>query len=104
MPFVLASAAPGVFNEAAPVTLKGSRAGREFWVSLGTRDADLARERARHLDREADALISLPDVVWPSTQSLKSRTSMNGRSRVWSRRFGIASWLTMKADAVGSSH
>ncbi|MCJ2126652.1 site-specific integrase [Methylobacterium sp. J-077] len=59
MPFVLASAAPGVFSEAAPVTLKGSRAGREFWVSLGTRDADLARESARHLDREADALISL---------------------------------------------
>lgn len=59
MPAVLGTAGPGIFDEDAPVSLKGSKAGREFWVSLGTRDEDEARRRARHLDGEADTLISL---------------------------------------------
>ncbi|WP_438345920.1 DUF6538 domain-containing protein [Methylorubrum populi] len=57
MPAVLGTAGPGIFDESAPVSLKGSRAGREFWVSLATRDEDEARSRARRLDGEADALI-----------------------------------------------
>ena len=59
MPAVLGTAGPGIFDESAPVSLKGRRAGREFWVSLGTRDADVARDRARRLDGEADALVRL---------------------------------------------
>ncbi|WP_409567986.1 DUF6538 domain-containing protein [Methylobacterium sp. E-025] len=59
MPAVLGTAGPGIFDESAPVSLKGRRAGREFWVSLGTRDEDVARDRARRLDGEADALVRL---------------------------------------------
>ncbi|MCJ2143868.1 DUF6538 domain-containing protein [Methylobacterium sp. E-066] len=59
MPAVLGTAGPGIFDESAGVSLKGSRAGREFWVSLGTRDEDVARDRARRLDGEADALVRL---------------------------------------------
>lgn len=59
MPAVLGTAGPGIFDESAPVSLKGSRAGREFWVSLATRDEDEARSRARRLDGEADALNGL---------------------------------------------
>ncbi|TXN27672.1 DUF6538 domain-containing protein [Methylobacterium sp. WL19] len=59
MPAVLGTAGHGIFDEGAPVSLKASRAGREFWVSLGTRDEDEARRRARRLDGEADTLISL---------------------------------------------
>lgn len=59
MPAMLATAGPGTFDESAPVSLKGSRAGREFWVSLDTRDEDEARARARSLDGEADALMRL---------------------------------------------
>ncbi|SFH13977.1 DUF6538 domain-containing protein [Methylobacterium gossipiicola] len=59
MPAVLGTAGPEFFDERAPVSLRGSRAGREFWVSLGTRDEDEARDRARRLDGEADALIRL---------------------------------------------
>ncbi|WP_375373195.1 MULTISPECIES: DUF6538 domain-containing protein [Methylorubrum] len=56
MPAVLGTARPGIFDESAPVSLKGSRAGWEFWVTLATRDEDEARSRARRLDGEADAL------------------------------------------------
>lgn len=59
MPAVLGTVGPGIFDESAPVSLKGSRAGREFWVSLATRDEDEARSRARRLDGEADALFRI---------------------------------------------
>ncbi|MFC6744639.1 DUF6538 domain-containing protein [Methylobacterium persicinum] len=59
MPAVLGTAGPGIFDESASVSLKGSRAGREFWVSLATRDEDEARSRARRLDGEADALFRM---------------------------------------------
>ena len=56
MPAVLGTAGPGNFDESAPVSLNRSRAGREFWVSLATRDEDEPRSRARRLDGEADSL------------------------------------------------
>lgn len=59
MPAVLGTAGPGIFDESAAVSLKGSRAGREFWVSLATRDENEARSRARRLDGEADALFRI---------------------------------------------
>lgn len=61
MPAVLGTAGPGIFDEGAPVSLKGSRAGREFWVSLGTRDENEARARARRIDGEADAILCLAE-------------------------------------------
>jgi len=56
MPAVLGTAGPGISDESAPASLKGSRAGRLFWVSLTTRDEVEARSRIRRLDGEAGAL------------------------------------------------
>lgn len=61
MPAVIACASPGVFDESASVTLKGSRAGREFWVSLRTRDPVEAHAKSLRLEDEAQSLINLAE-------------------------------------------
>jgi hypothetical protein len=61
MPSVIKAAEFGIFDDSATVTLRDGRAGREFWLSLKTRDPNQARSRARKLDEEADRLFELAE-------------------------------------------
>ena len=63
MPAVLGTAGPGIFDEEVPVSLKGSRAGREFRVCLGTRDRDEARVRAPQPNSTSARLLGLTGLL-----------------------------------------
>jgi len=58
---ILTSAGPTVLRRDAVFTLRGTRASREFWVSLRTTDETEARPRAIALDAEAEALLQIAE-------------------------------------------
>lgn len=58
---ILTSAGPSVFRRDAVITLRGTRASREFWVSLRTTDEAEARRRAISLEAEAEALLQVAE-------------------------------------------
>ena len=67
---ILKSAGPVVFRSDAVVSLKGTCASREFWVSLRTSDEAEARRRAIAIDAEAEAILQLAEnCSRPSTAS-----------------------------------
>jgi integrase len=58
---ILKSAGPVVFRRDAAVSLRGTRASREFWVSLRTSDEEEARRRAIALDAEAETILQIAE-------------------------------------------
>ncbi|MBM6595434.1 site-specific integrase [Microvirga sp. BT291] len=49
---------PSLFDFKAAVSLRGSKASTEFWISLSTADYGKAKEMVRSLDAEADRIFS----------------------------------------------
>jgi hypothetical protein len=58
---ILKSAGPVVFRRDAAVSLRGTRASREFWLSLRTSDEEEARRLAIALDAEAETILQIAE-------------------------------------------